>query len=421
MKRSLHGLVVERETDLDVDPLGPFFGAFPLADGAASLSMTVLGARAPARRPEKRPVYFLGAVQVSRDDEGWSLFDGESRADLSLDGRRLDAEVPVPLPALVGGILHAALLLALRLHGFFELHAAALSFGDRSALLVGDAGVGKTTALFSCVDHGARFLSDDRVLFRDDDRLLAYPREAHLSTTTIAALPALQGVPLAGPALHDKRRADVRAWWPGRHVLTAPAPSVLLFPEITADGSTQIVSMPRADALGSLIAASALATLPEVPLARENLARLGALADRTRAGALWLGRDALVDPGVVAQALALRLALPALIRLLPLDRLLGSLDRSLGRASVDDVRRAVSRSERLISLSLVVPDTCLYRALTRYALLASNRHDAAFVLAVVEGEPDVTGHAWAELDGAPFDEELFRAYTVTLRHRAVRA
>lgn len=124
---------------------------------------------------------------------------------------------------------------------------------------------------------------------------------------------------------------------------------------------------------------------------------------------------------LVLQAIALRVALPALVRAWPLDRLLETLDRARGAAPVADVRDAVVLSERWVSRSRVVPDTCLYRALTRFALLARHGHDAAFVLAVVDGEPDVTGHAWVELDGEPFAEELDRDYVVTLRRPAVRA
>lgn len=297
MTFDVHGLAVAHDTALADDPLAPFFAAFAPTSRAPELVVTV--ADAAAARPGGRPVYFLGAVQVFVDDGGYALFDGHARADVARDGARVDASVPAGDAPWLGGLLHASLLLALRLRGWFELHAAGLTFGARGALLVGDAGVGKTTALFSCVERGARFLADDRVLLRDTERVLAYPREAHLSDATVAALPSLASVTLAGPALSGKRRGDVRARWPERFVSWSPRPSALLFPRLS-DGETRAVSLARADALGGLVEASALVAVADVPFARENLALLGHLADLVPAWALELGVDALRDPGLVA-------------------------------------------------------------------------------------------------------------------------
>lgn len=303
MKSSVHGVVIEHTSDLVDDPMAGFFSAFGVSDDPPTMSMRVSRTVALPARPAKRPVYFLGAVQVSRDDDGWSLFDGDTRVDVARDGSRIDATVGGgEVPPLVGGILHAALLLALRLVGFFEMHAAGVVFGDASALLIGDAGVGKTTALFSCVQHDARFLSDDRVLFRDATRLLAYPREAHLSEATIAALPTLAGVTLHGPSMHQKRRGDVRAVLPDRYVASAPWPRALVFPELVA-GVTSVAPVSAADALGRLIEASALAAVEEVPGGRMNLVKLGAMADAVPGFALRLGRDALDRPALVADAI----------------------------------------------------------------------------------------------------------------------
>lgn len=121
---------------------------------------------------------------------------------------------------------------------------------------------------------------------------------------------------------------------------------------------------------------------------------------------------------LVVEALVLRGVLPLLLRATPLDRLLSRLARARGGAPLESVSAALDVSERCASFARVVPDTCLYRALTRFALLARHGHPASFVLAVVEAEVDVTGHAWVELDGTVFGEELDRPYVVTLRYPA---
>ncbi len=301
MSFDFHGLAVAHDSALADDPLRPFFAAFASSPRAAEVVVDV--ARGEVARPSGRPLYFLGAVQVFVEGAGYALFDGVARADVTRGGERVAARVPASDHAWLGGLLHAALLLALRLRGWFELHAAGLVSGERAALIIGDAGVGKTTALFSCVERGARFLSDDRVLLRDIDGVLAYPREAHLSDQTVAALPSLAGVPLVGPAMAGKRRGDVRARWPERFTTSSPRPGALLFPRLSR-GVTRTAPLARADALGGLIEASALVAVADVPFAPENLALLARLADMVPAWTLELGGDALREPGLVAAAVA---------------------------------------------------------------------------------------------------------------------
>lgn len=110
----------------------------------------------------------------------------------------------------------------------------------------------------------------------------------------------------------------------------------------------------------------------------------------------------------------LRLSLPVLLRLWSLDRLVMRLARRRSPAPLAEVSAALTTAERWVSASRVVPDTCLYRALARFALFARHGHAAAFVVAVVNADPE-TAHAWVELDGAPWGEELDRAYTVIIR------
>ncbi len=301
MIADVHGLAVSHDTELDDDPLTPFFSAFPAVVRAPEVVVRVR--RATPTRPAGRPLYFLGAVQVYAEPDGYSLFDGDARGDVSAEGGQVSVAAPCAPQPFLGGLMHAALLLALRLRGWVELHAAGLMLGERAALLVGDAGVGKTTALFSCVERGARFLSDDRVLLRGPDRVLAYPREAHLAEATVAALPSLRDVPLAGPVLGGKRRGDVRARWPERFVASSPRPAALVFPRLASE-PTRLLPLAPADALGGLIEASALVAVAEVPLATENLALLARLADAVPAWSLELGPDALRDPGVVHAAVS---------------------------------------------------------------------------------------------------------------------
>jgi hypothetical protein len=63
------------------------------------------------------------------------------------------------------------------------------------------------------------------------------------------------------------------------------------------------------------------------------------------------------------------------------------------------------------------PDTCLFRALTRYAALRRAGHRPRFVMGIDENDPDV-GHAWIELEGAPFLEPRLPTLRRTFEHPA---
>lgn len=60
---------------------------------------------------------------------------------------------------------------------------------------------------------------------------------------------------------------------------------------------------------------------------------------------------------------------------------------------------------------------CLPRALVRFRLLRRAGWAPVFKMGVRAGpDGDVAGHAWVELDGAPFAERESTDYTVTLSH-----
>jgi hypothetical protein len=89
-----------------------------------------------------------------------------------------------------------------------------------------------------------------------------------------------------------------------------------------------------------------------------------------------------------------------------LDELLRDLEaepRSARPLSVDELARAIRTAERLAPRLSDTPNTCLYRALSRYALLGSHAHRASFVLGVATRADD-PGHAWIEISGEPFLE-----------------
>jgi hypothetical protein len=103
-----------------------------------------------------------------------------------------------------------------------------------------------------------------------------------------------------------------------------------------------------------------------------------------------------------AYLIALRCTLPMAMRALPLPRLLGLLAARRPAAGEAAAHRAIARSEA-VARRLRVPDTCLYRALARFAALRRAGLDPRFRMGVRRHDPE-RGHAWVELGGAPVGE-----------------
>lgn len=118
--------------------------------------------------------------------------------------------------------------------------------------------------------------------------------------------------------------------------------------------------------------------------------------------------------GVAARAVATRLRLVSLMRGSSLPELLRALaPNRVEPAPIEVVERALSASQRFVELLRVVPNTCLYRALTRYAMLRRAGHPVRFMMALDPEAADVVGHAWVELDGQPLGEEIEPRFAVT--------
>lgn len=102
-----------------------------------------------------------------------------------------------------------------------------------------------------------------------------------------------------------------------------------------------------------------------------------------------------------------------------LDALLASLTSHLSgrqRVSLAGAERSIRRAERL-SRAFDLPDTCLYRALARYAVLRRAGFPAVFLMGLPRAGGGEPGHAWVEVLGRPFAESASVAeFAVTFRH-----
>lgn len=137
---------------------------------------------------------------------------------------------------------------------------------------------------------------------------------------------------------------------------------------------------------------------------------LSSMAPVKTRGALFLGvrlpeltRRLLVSACLAAH----RMAMPRRFQRNSLDALLLALSsegRAVPQISLAALERDVLRVERILSRAPQLPDTCLYRALSRYAALTRAGLPAVFVMGLPRGGGDDPGHAWIEVFGKPFAE-----------------
>jgi hypothetical protein len=118
------------------------------------------------------------------------------------------------------------------------------------------------------------------------------------------------------------------------------------------------------------------------------------------------------------RALAVRLRAPALLDRSALPAALSALTPSGASRAVprDVAEQAIEASERLCARLFLVPNTCLYRSLARYAVLRRAGHPARFVLGLDPEAGEILGHAWVELDGEPVGETIEPGLAVTFAY-----
>ena len=124
-----------------------------------------------------------------------------------------------------------------------------------------------------------------------------------------------------------------------------------------------------------------------------------------------------VQTALAARALELRIRLRFRVPSTPLPQILAELTpRPLPPVQMPgpEMWKVLRIVEALCRRSRMLPDTCLYRALTRYALLRRFGHPAKFVMGMdPRARDDLTAHAWVELDGKPYQEVLDARMVVT--------
>jgi hypothetical protein len=320
-----HHLVVETRSALPVDPAARLLASLQAAGPDQPVDLII--ETHPAASDEVLAPRLAGPPAFDHGGLRLRVADGVvelcwARTRFTVDAGPVPRAVGLVDPALLATPLglHAvaqvptlmALAAALRARGVFHLHAACLVLpGDRPVLVPALAGSGKSTLATALVAAGAGYLGDDTlwVVRRDGRvRLLALPREFHLSERSAGALGLAERLEAGHDSLAGKRRLDAGLVFPGRFRWDAGAPAGIVLPRITGEPETRLEEGGAAEALGVLLESSALVATRGLPGGAAHLPLLGALADGARVVRAGLGLDLLADPLAVARRLSAALA-----------------------------------------------------------------------------------------------------------------
>lgn len=130
----------------------------------------------------------------------------------------------------------------------------------------------------------------------------------------------------------------------------------------------------------------------------------------------------LADVEDLSRAAIAQVAVRALWRTLPeasLTSLMARLTPQHRPPCFRQVPRSVGATigavDAVVARTPVGPQTCLFRALARYAALRQARVDATFCMGIVPNAPAVAAHAWVEVGGVAVFEAEEPRYVETFR------
>ncbi len=82
-----------------------------------------------------------------------------------------------------------------------------------------------------------------------------------------------------------------------------------------------------------------------------------------------------------------------------------------------ELERLVRRGELIGHRVTRRSSTCLYRSLSRFAVLSRHGYDPTFLMGLPRTNDGTAGHAWVEIGGVPFAEaEDVARFKVTFRY-----
>lgn len=311
---NIHGIpaALSGESDL-VRLASPLFSAFEPSSLAPQVCLHLIPSFTPADISSEEQVFAYESLRVFRFSDGYLFTDGFSVVIGDPAEGRLVAQVhpeTISVPRFFSHLFcQIPLLECLRHRGFYSLHAAALVWKGKGILLVGSAGLGKTTTALAFIEAGCQFVGDDTVLLRNCDgqvEALAWSDEFHLDPETATHFPDIAPLVAQGVIYRPgpKRSFSPRIIWQERW-LPYCEPHWLFVLE-RGEPPTRLEPIALNEAIRALLTQSAT-VFSDRRIAKSHLICLTTLIRQCIPFRLHLAMDFLHDPHqVVLRLLATR-------------------------------------------------------------------------------------------------------------------
>ena len=144
-------------------------------------------------------------------------------------------------PWLLEAMVHPVFEL-LRQRGLYLAHSAAVSLGDKGALIIGKAGGGKTTLALRLAGKDFKFLSDDRCFLRGNGprfEMLSFPEEVRVHPGNVADLQEFQFLLSDSDNNGCKKSFPIREVYPDS-VIDHARVDVIVFPQWCPDKDSRV-------------------------------------------------------------------------------------------------------------------------------------------------------------------------------------
>lgn len=257
---------------------------------------------------ETKELYRTETLYVAKTAHGFFLRCGEAWLRLEPHKNRGEGALPKSFwqlsPYDQREFFLLSLLMLLRPHGLYGLHANGLSLGAAGLLLVGPSGSGKTTLTLSLLEQGWQFLSDDAVLLKDvgeAEPVQAYAFRRGFSFTAQTERFFDTGHAAAMYRAQDKRVLDAERLYPEQFTPRL-TPRLIVFPEISEQPESELVGVPQSEALIELLEQTAGSMIVRARAARQ-LELLKRLVQRSPCYRLRSGKDVLEGGGTLSAKL----------------------------------------------------------------------------------------------------------------------
>ena len=118
-------------------------------------------------------ISYLGLNEAGFNDDGfYILTSGRQPLKVKIPFEQIEDKCEIVCEQGILGIplLHYIINLTFLKKNYLPIHASAFSYNDISALVIGWSKGGKSEAMFSFVNHGAKFIGDETVILSADDK-----------------------------------------------------------------------------------------------------------------------------------------------------------------------------------------------------------------------------------------------------------